>query len=338
MTLSHGRSLLCAGEHSGGTLILPIQAAHSPLAEEAELIEIPEYFKAKARRQFGAKGSAWIDALPGILSKCIEEWRLEDLALIDDLSINFLCYASSPYGNAVLKICGPHPEGRTESTALSLYNGRHVCRCLSIDEELGAKLLERIEPGDRLRCAVSVEEQLRVGAQLIRDLPIAVESSVELPRYGDWIEHSFGTAETRYRPSPSFLSTMEAAASLFTEIPDVGECLLHGDLHHDNILLARDGSWKVIDPQGVIGAPVLECGRFIENHVVGDDKLFDLRKVEATVDYVSEVLSEPKRVIWIAFLVLHTLSFSWGFEMNYPAAEIERGADECAAILAAIPS
>lgn len=48
---------------------------------------------------------------------------------------------------------------------------------------------------------------------------------------------------------------------LQTSKPDV---LLHGDLHHDNIL-QNVNDWVVIDPKGVIGEPVYEVAAFIRN-------------------------------------------------------------------------
>ena len=48
--------------------------------------------------------------------------------------------------------------------------------------------------------------------------------------------------------------------------------LLHGDLHHDNILRKGDRDWVVIDPQGVVGAGFLEAGRFLQNHVIPEGK------------------------------------------------------------------
>src|SRR5690606_23152783 len=42
--------------------------------------------------------------------------------------------------------------------------------------------------------------------------------------------------------------------------------LLHGDLHHDNILKNSDG-WVVIDPKGFIGDPVYEVAAFIRNPI-----------------------------------------------------------------------
>ena len=40
--------------------------------------------------------------------------------------------------------------------------------------------------------------------------------------------------------------------------------MLHGDLHHDNILQNGD-DWVVIDPKGVIGEPAYEVAAFIRN-------------------------------------------------------------------------
>ena len=42
------------------------------------------------------------------------------------------------------------------------------------------------------------------------------------------------------------------------------DVLLHGDLHHDNILQNGD-DWVVIDPKGVIGESAYEVAAFIRN-------------------------------------------------------------------------
>jgi len=41
--------------------------------------------------------------------------------------------------------------------------------------------------------------------------------------------------------------------------------LLHGDLHHENILDAGGGNWLAIDPKGLIGAPAYEVGALPRN-------------------------------------------------------------------------
>jgi streptomycin 6-kinase len=259
-------------------------------------------------------------------------WQLFDLEVVRELTINFLCYAKSRHGDVVLKIAGPHSERQTEMVALKLYNGRYTCRCVEIDFELGAMLLERIKPGDCLRNSVPEDDQLRIGSRLVRDLPIPVKGDVPLPSYNDWIERAYSVVNTQYEPSECFRRSMQAAKQLFSEIYNCGRYLLHGDLHHDNILLDAGDNWKVIDPQGVIGAPVMECGRFVQNHAVNNENELDMEKVVSIIDYMATVLGKPKRDIWIAFFVLHVLSFCWGFEMNYRSEILKRGSDECAVI------
>ncbi len=41
--------------------------------------------------------------------------------------------------------------------------------------------------------------------------------------------------------------------------------LLHGDLHHDNILAAERAPWLALDPKGVAGEPAYEVGALMRN-------------------------------------------------------------------------
>lgn len=43
--------------------------------------------------------------------------------------------------------------------------------------------------------------------------------------------------------------------------------LLHGDLHHDNLLLDRDRGWIAIDPKGVVAEAAFELGCALRNPV-----------------------------------------------------------------------
>jgi streptomycin 6-kinase len=43
--------------------------------------------------------------------------------------------------------------------------------------------------------------------------------------------------------------------------------LLHGDLHHGNILAGTRQEWLAIDPQGVVGETAYEVGAFLRNPI-----------------------------------------------------------------------
>ncbi len=45
--------------------------------------------------------------------------------------------------------------------------------------------------------------------------------------------------------------------------------LLHGDLHHDNILAAEREPWLAIDPKGIVGEPAYEVGALLRNPLPG---------------------------------------------------------------------
>jgi streptomycin 6-kinase len=53
---------------------------------------------------------------------------------------------------------------------------------------------------------------------------------------------------------------LEEAETLFAELnASMAEpFLLHGDLHHENILAAEREPWLAIDPKGVVGEPARE--------------------------------------------------------------------------------
>jgi streptomycin 6-kinase len=301
------------------------------------MVDIPQYFLHKAARQFGDAGPAWVEALPSILSRCIQQWGLTGCQPIKNLSINLVVYAHSPqYGDVVLKIQGPHTERFTEMTTLALYNGKFACKCHAVDRSLAAMLLERILPGDDLRSLPEKDTQLAVGARILGALPSPVAKAHGLPHYQDWLTNAFARMNRDFNPDQRTRDLMTAAWALFKETDDHSRFLLHGDLHHENILRSQDEGWKVIDPQGVIGPAVFECGRFIENHVI-DDRGLDQDSVYKTIHYLAQQLSKSPRSVAVAFFILHLLSICWGHEMNDLPDSLARGFDECAALLAMLP-
>jgi streptomycin 6-kinase len=66
-------------------------------------------------------------------------------------------------------------------------------------------------------------------------------------------------------PLPAAL--VERAERLFADlIGSMGEpVLLHGDLHHDNILTAQRQPWLALDPKGVVGEAAYETGALLRN-------------------------------------------------------------------------
>jgi streptomycin 6-kinase len=69
------------------------------------------------------------------------------------------------------------------------------------------------------------------------------------------------------RNTVRLLEADEEAETLFAELLDSQSApvLLHGDLHHDNILSAERLPWLAIDPKGLVGEPAYEAGALLRN-------------------------------------------------------------------------
>lgn len=299
------------------------------------MIKVPDSFARSAERRFGEAGREWVSALPEILARCESRWRLTSCTPIADLSINLVYYATSrSHGDVVLKVLGPHSERDTEMYALEHYGGRRACRCLADDHKLGVMLLERLRPGEQLRVLHDKDKRLAVGIELVDDLPCPVTDNHPFPTYREWLDRTFARAQNHFTPLPEEPPLYDAAIDLYERISDGPVRLLHGDLHHDNILSCADG-WKAIDPQGVVGPMVMECGRFIQNHDGGDEGL-DIGAALRTAERMAGALLKPTHDVVAALFILHLLSGCWCREMSDPPETVARVVSESSRLLQVI--
>lgn len=287
------------------------------MSMDTEYIAIPEYFRASIHRFFGEEGDGWFLPLGDLLQSCILKWNLRECQVADNLSVNLICYAVSPvYGPVVLKIGFPHPEFYSELAALSLYHGRNVCTLYDADLELGAMLLARIVPGYNLKALPDANDRLEIAVEVISNLPVPIQPNLSIPTFADWIKRAFTRVRKEHKVSHKTLYFVDEAERLFYEITalESAQMLLHGDLHHENILFSATGHWVVIDPKGVTGIPSLETGRFIQNALWLID---DTQKPQALDDMVSAfsaAFQQPKRTIAACALIDCVLSRCWTFE------------------------
>jgi streptomycin 6-kinase len=299
-------------------------------------LHLPPAFRERIQRAFGKEGTAWLEQLPQILALCQDRWRLTDLRLSGKLSYNLICFAQSPaYRSVALKIGVPHPELFTEMKALWLYAGRGICACYDADAELGALLLERIMPGSDLTQVVDNEERFRIAAGLMATLPVPHMDDKGLPSYADWISRAFARARAETGAGSELLSLVDIAERFFREIdtPDRPRVLLHGDLHHKNILQDRQGGWKAIDPKGVIGPSFLEAARFMQNEFGMGARENRLARLDQMTSIFAEHLGEPKQLLAKCAFVDKVLATCWSAEENPDPAELQGAVEECQALL-----
>jgi len=102
------------------------------------------------------------------------------------------------------------------------------------------------------------------------------------------------------------------------------DCLLHGDLHHDNILqFSKD--WITIDPKGVIGESAYEVAAFIRNPIpqlLEHDRFLDM--IHHRIRDLSEILglSERRLIDWC--FVQAVLAWAWALEDRCETHDFEK--------------
>ena len=229
----------------------------------------PEAFVRNVLGGYGEQaGRAWLDALPELLAGFAARWELT-LGDPYGLSFNYVANATRADGTpAVLKLTPPAGELRFEAAALRHFGGAGAVRLLAADVAAGALLLERAAPGEPLTAvqARDDEQATRIAADVGRRLhrPLAGPfRTVE-----DWARTAFGWLRDRYGggtgPLPAAVvdrAEAEHAELVASAAPPV---LLHGDLHHHNVLTS-DRGWLAIDPHGVLGEPAYEAGALLRN-------------------------------------------------------------------------
>ena len=264
----------------------------------------------------GEVGADWLSRLPETITECERRWSLKLMPPFAEMSYHCVAPAVSTDGKEVaLKLGVPHHEMMMEIEALRIFDGRGAARLLEADYGLGALVLERLKPGTMLSSLTDDEQATSNAAQVMRQLWRPAPPKHSFPTVSDWaaglqkLRDHFG-GETGPLPA----SLVERAEALFTElVGTMGEpVLLHGDLHHYNILSAAREPWLAIDPKGLVGEAEYEVGAFLRNrlHSSPSPERLLARRVDQLAD---ELGFERGRVLGWG-LAQAVLSLWWSIE------------------------
>ena len=218
---------------------------------------------------YGPKGAEWLRQIPAIISKYETKWSIH-VSHPFSLNYNYVASATRKDGTpAVLKIGFPEDtEFKTEMEALVLYNGEGCVKLLEIDRGRSIVLLERIVPGNPLSDVTDDEKATRIIASVIQNLWKPLPSHHTFLPVSEWIR-AIPDYKEKYKssPGPIPMILVDQAHALFTELITTSETpvLIHGDLHHDNILWSDRNGWRAIDPKGIAAEKAYEAAAMIRN-------------------------------------------------------------------------
>ena len=170
----------------------------------------------------------------------------------------------------VLKVSPHLEETRSEIAALAVWGGDGAARLLEAAPELGGMLLERIEPGTMLASMPELDDDdaTRVAGGLLRQLWRSPEPAAGLITLESWCAAFDRNRQALTAGVPGFpVELFQRADALRAELVSSTDhrVVLHGDLHHFNILRSDRSGWLAIDPKGLVGDRCFDVCQFLLN-------------------------------------------------------------------------
>jgi streptomycin 6-kinase len=194
------------------------------------------------------------------------EWNVR-LDEIRQTPTSLLGFGTRDDVRVVLKMSKQLGDESRSGEVLQAYAGDGAVRVY--ESEIGAVLLERLEPGEQLVNVVKRgddAEATKILAEVIGKLANH-EAPIECSTVADW-----GRGFDRYLQSDDDHidhKVVEEAREMYQQLASSQHktMLLHGDLQHYNVLFDNKRGWIAIDPKGVIGELEYELGALLRNPV-----------------------------------------------------------------------
>jgi len=284
-------------------------------------VVVPEALAASHRRYFGDAGQRWLAALPALAADCLDRWRLRlDGPAASGAVALVLPVVCDDGTRAVLKLQPVDDETVGEATALRCWDARGAVRLLESDQGSGSMVLDRL---DASRSLATVRDDL-AAVQLIAALLTrlnAVPAPAGMRRLDDIVSAMLEDVPTSLPrvQDPGERQLLEVCAVRVRELlgEPVDTCLLHWDLHYDNVLASADPEqpWLAIDPKPLSGDAGFELLPALWNRWGEVTATTDVtRAVRRRFDLMTEVmgLDRERSATWTLGRVLQNALWDLG--------------------------
>ncbi len=233
---------------------------------------VPQFVQQKAK-SLGDEGEKWLHHLKDMIDDLEQRWGIRVEQTLEGGSEAFVAEVTTQDGNnAILKLMMPQMEGNSvfeqEVTALRVANGDGYVRLIKAELSQRAILLERLGPPLH-QLGYSTKEEMEIICSLLKrswqpiQQPHQLQSIDELIKWFTnfipelWNNLGKPCSKALIDQSLTFLE------SRLTNIDFTKAVLVHGDAHHGNVLqdlTKTHPSFKLIDPDGLIGEPSYDLG------------------------------------------------------------------------------
>lgn len=244
-------------------------------------------------------------------------WRFVPEGAPFETHSSWLRYGARDGVSALLKIYKPGSDEAVGACFLRLHEGCGVARVLESADD--AALLERALPGTALDtlCTQGRDDE---ATHILCDIAERLQSArVSTEGWPAVVAKAAGFA--RYKPSGRITQAIIARAAETFQALAESQCdpvLLHGDLHHENVL--RDGAqgWLAIDPKGIVADLAYEFAAPLRNP---DLPFVTPERLDARVNIICNRLKlDRRRLLGWAF-ARNTLVALWVRQNPQPYGE-----------------
>lgn len=233
--------------------------------------------------------------------------------------VNFVAEAITKDGTeAVLKIilAKPDKDFLTEAQVLKTFSGEGMVKLFKEDPENNAILIERLKPGVPISELEDDEKATKIITQVMKRIWKKLPENHNFPTLSAWAG-GFDWYRKNYPNGPIPKNLLEKAEAIFknpVKNPN-DQYLLHGDLHHENVLSAEREPWLAIDPKGVVGEREYETAAVLRNPYQKLSQIPNLKEVlEKRVEILSKELGLEKKRILEWGIAQTVLSVIWSLE------------------------
>lgn len=267
------------------------------------MIRLPEKFKIKIINRYSDEGKKWLDSIDSIVSKYTEKFKLTNIKLIDELTMNIVFFATSKiYGEVVIKILASKKGFISETNYMKICNSKYLVKCYYSNLEDRIILLKRIIPGENLSTLKDRNERIEIFCDILNDLNIENISNNNIRSFDDVLKEKISFIIEDKDKYSNIIYLAYKAIDLNNELKKMNLpiVILHNDLHHKNILKSAN-YWKVIDPVGITGYKVLDLLQFIRYELEIENR--DLSKLHEIITLVSKYTNHDVLLIYKSLFV-----------------------------------
>ena len=274
------------------------------------MIDVPPSLR-KARTAAGE--SAWLDSLPELVSERASQWSLAVGRSCDGFGMNALVVEvmTADGTPAVLKLAPPSDADKLalEATVLRLADGDGCVRLLDADLAGRAILLERLGPS-MYDLGVPRRQRHEFLLDAVQRMWRPVDPSIRLQSGAERATWTIERLERVWEQSDRACSERVLADAIACAQRRVAAhdewsaVLCHGDLHELNALQTDDGTFRLIDPEGVMAEPEYDLGVLMRN-APGEDDLHE------RADWLAAATGCDRTAIWEWGTAERVLSGLW---------------------------